>query len=91
MTRVQRWHNVRGQLVVYPEIVITFRSSGYRDPGVRGGAPENSYPPEGSDERVVEIVTVEGNAVDSELAQALFEHFADDINAVEIEPPERDE
>ena len=91
MTRVQRWHNVRGQLVVYPEIVITFRSSGYRDPGVIGGPVEHSYPPEGSDERVVEIVTVEGNAVDSELAQALFEHFADDINAVEIEPPERDE
>lgn len=37
----------------YLDITLDFESSGYRDPGVLSGPIEQSYPPEGDDERVV--------------------------------------
>jgi hypothetical protein len=40
------------------ELVVEFESTGYYDPGQRGGRVEDSYPPEGEDEREVTDMTV---------------------------------
>lgn len=36
------------------ELVIEFLSNGYDDPGYLGGLPEQCYPPEGDEERVIQ-------------------------------------
>jgi len=38
------------------ELIIEFRSSGYYDPGRTYGDPDDCYPPEGDDERLVDEV-----------------------------------
>ncbi|HUS38944.1 MAG TPA: hypothetical protein VMX74_05815 [Pirellulales bacterium] len=46
------WNNVPGELLTEVNLVLPFLSSGYSDPGVLSGPPENCYPPEGDDERL---------------------------------------
>ncbi|MHC4091695.1 MAG: hypothetical protein ACYSVY_15745 [Planctomycetota bacterium] len=72
------------------EMVIDFRSSGYYDPGQMYGPPENCYPPEEDDERIVEAVTMhwENGAMiqlSREAVDNIGELFEDQIRDVELD------
>ena len=81
------------------DLVIDFVSSGYYDSGRTSGPPENCYPPEGDEERVparaylihytagdeLGAITKEEIELSSEKMNALFNHFEDKINEVELE------
>lgn len=70
---------------------IAFRSSGYYDPGKTYGPPENCYPPEGEDERlidgqvVVSFVDAEKTKkLSKEASDELFSQFEDEIQKKEL-------
>jgi hypothetical protein len=80
------WKNRPGE--IYGEITIGFLSSGYYDPGKINGLPENCYPPEGEDERLIDEVRINiGNReviISGDLAIKLGAYFQDEIDAEEI-------
>lgn len=79
------------------EIEIPFVSSGYDDPGVIYDFPENCYPPEYGDERLLDGVCVvdyyspgqfiskTSKFLDKKVSQRLFELFEKEIMGVELE------
>lgn len=80
------------------ELVIDFVSSGYYDSGRTSGPPENCYPPEGDEDRepvrayLMRYEVTGGGArlatkieLSSEKMNALFNHFKDKIDEVELE------
>lgn len=75
------------------EIVIDFLSTGYYDPGCNWGPIENSYPPEGDDERELfrAYVLESGHEAREKIPlkvidqQKLFAHYEEDIQNQEIE------
>ena len=80
------------------ELVIDLVSSGYYDSGRTSGPPENCYPPEGDEDRepvrayLMRYEVIGGGArlatkieLGSEKMNALFNHFEDKINEVELE------
>ena len=77
-------------------LTIHFLSSGYYDSGCTSGPPENCYPPEGEDERILDWIEADGQELPQDLAARLFEKFQDKVDALEMElpeyePPERDD
>lgn len=70
------------------ELVITFLSSGYYDPGIYSGPMDGSYPAEGDDERVLDSVVIGDRELPKDLAEKIFDLYQEEIDAVEIEPPE---
>ena len=53
-----RWHNVRGTVPVEVEIKVEFESSGYSCPARLAADPEDSSPPEHSEERTIRRITI---------------------------------
>ena len=89
----------------YVEYEYEVDEDGYEPyvPAKISGPPENCYPDEGEDERTLESLTVTDgkNAVtlEGEVAEALFDHFYPEVEAVEVdssddgdyEPPDDDD
>lgn len=76
------------------DLVISFVSSGYYDPGRTYGPPENCYPPEYEDERELESIAVIWEGITGESrelalpekqAQEVFDYFSTQIDEVEID------
>ncbi len=83
---------------------ITFSSSGYYDPGRISGRVEDSYAPEGDEERVIDSViltaqdfgdsNIDGKSIElpQPLASNVGEYFRMDIEAVDLpDPPSVDD
>lgn len=83
------------------ELVIEFESEGYYDPGRLTGPPEDSYPPEGEEERTLVSAYVHSGVrpdtvvnLDKHVSKQIFDDLYEKIMEVElreIEPPERDD
>lgn len=84
----------------YFEIEIPFLSSGFSDPGKLYGPPENCYPPEGDDERLLDdccIVTLyyilneedgwqkQSKNLSKEISEEIFEFYHDQIYDEELD------
>ena len=67
------------------ELNIEFTSEGYEDPGCTYGPPENCYPPEGEDERLLSEATINGIVLPPKLSQELFDLYEEKIMDVEID------
>lgn len=80
------WRDVDGAIVL--ECMINFRSTGWYDPGRRGGRPEDGYPPEGEDERTLESVEINGKTLDAETARKIFDLFQADVDEAYIVAPD---
>lgn len=78
----------------WDELEIHIRAKGYYDPGKTYGPPENCYPPEGSEDRVVSRVDLIGsrreeNRILSEESRAALEDLLNsDIEAANLESDE---
>lgn len=77
------------------ELIIDFRSSGFEDPGSMYGGPDNlGYPPEGEDERLIELAYLKLNDVELQLTneqqETLFDIYENEINDVELEWDDHD-
>ena len=72
------------------DIFITFRASGYYDPGYTSGPPDQCYPPDSCDDReLVEIYLEYGDDsvrinFTAEEQQQLFAHFENAVNEYEL-------
>jgi hypothetical protein len=81
---------------VLEELEVNFESSGYYDPGRFYGPPENCYPEEWDDERLVTDVTLLLDKGQVKLADTLVSIVASDpivrtaVDGVEVEPPDPD-
>jgi hypothetical protein len=72
------------------EMVIYFQSRGYYDPGVLSGPPERCYPPEGSDERLLDNITVNvwrdrPQGLPLGVAQRIFDFYQEQIDDVRLD------
>lgn len=83
---MSRWKDRAGEF--NGEITVHFLSTGYYDPGQTYGPPESCYPPEGEDERTLDRIEIDGRELPQELAEKLFEFLQDEVDAVEMDPPE---
>jgi len=86
--------NLSEDELLYSPVTIGFLSSGYYDPGVYSGPWEDSYPEEGDDERIMESVSIsiecrdeykEIHVEDKKIAEIIFTHYFEDVEAVELE------
>lgn len=72
------------------ELFITFRSSGYYDPGYTSGPPDQCYPPDGCDDReLVEIYLEYGDdrvriGFTDEEQQQIFNYYQDVVDEYEL-------
>lgn len=57
------------------EMAIHFLSSGYYTPAYTSGPPENCYPEEFDDERLLDFVEIDGIKVPQELGDKIFDEF----------------
>ena len=67
------------------ELVIHFTSSGYYDPGQTWGLPENCYPPEREDERLLSFAKFDGIALPKVVADECFEFFGDLVEEADLD------
>lgn len=72
------------------ELTVNVSSTGYYDPGKTYGPPEDCYPPEGDNERPVTGAGVAGYEVPKTLFDEIEEWLSEEIEALEIMPPEPD-
>lgn len=90
------WEEVATLLYDYSTLEVDFISTGYYDPGHTYGDPDRCYQPAGSDDRELVDAWLNGETetlgilhdtridLTRDLQEKLFEHFAEQIQEVEI-------
>jgi hypothetical protein len=76
-----------GELPTGSEFVmcVDFLSTGFYDPGVCSGSPEECRIPDGEDVRTLDSVWLGQRELLKDLAEQVFEAYTDEIQAVELD------
>jgi hypothetical protein len=87
----RKWNNVSGSIVGECEILFT-SSGSHHDMSMYGGPDRVGWPEEHNEERSMESVTLSVGkkefTLPKEAADAVFEHFGEEISEAELDWPE---